>query len=70
MHYPALQPIVEAYCREHGYPYRRLRWGEALRQTIANLADGKPVLDGDDALAAFAARSQRAKWAMNGPTAA
>lgn len=40
------------------------------RRPIANLADGKPVLDGDDALAAFAARSQRAKRAMNGPTAA
>jgi linoleoyl-CoA desaturase len=72
VHYPALQPIVEAYCREHGYPYRRLRWGEALQRTIENLADGKPVVNGDDALAEFAARRSqpRATRAMNGPTAA
>lgn len=59
VHYPALQPIVEAYCREHGYPYRRLRWGAALRRSIENLADGKPVIDSDAALAEFAAVSAR-----------
>jgi len=68
VHYPALQPIVEAYCREHGYPYRRLGWGEALRRSIENLAEGKPVIDSDDALARFA--TQRAARARNGPTAA
>ena len=76
VHYPALQPIVEAYCREHGYPYRRLRWGEALRRSIENLAEGKPVIDSPEALAEFAAargqaRGQaRATRPMNGPTAA
>jgi fatty acid desaturase len=30
VHYPRLAPLVEAFCRRHGLPYRRLPWPLAL----------------------------------------
>lgn len=55
VHYPALQPIVEAYCREHGYPYRRLSWGRAMWRSIESLAENKPVVDNHEDLVAYGA---------------
>ena len=43
VHYRALQPIVEAACRRHGYPYRVCSWGEGLRGALAVLRKPKPV---------------------------
>jgi linoleoyl-CoA desaturase len=52
VHYPAVSRVVEAYCRAHGYPYRRLGWGEALVKTLLVFCQPKPVhtLVGSDAL--------------------
>lgn len=30
IHYPRVRPLVEKFCRDNGYPYRMLGWGEAL----------------------------------------
>jgi fatty acid desaturase len=30
VHYPKVRPLVEEFCRENGYPYRTLGWGEAI----------------------------------------
>ena len=73
VHYPALQPLVEAYCRERGYPYRRLGWRRALWRSIAALADGKPVIERAEELAQLAAPGAPAQAmvrARNGATAA
>lgn len=56
-HYPALSKVVEAFCREYGYPYRTLGWGEATwkslvafyrpKRVVAKLSDcmTKPALE-------------------------
>lgn len=43
VHYPHMSPLVAAYCRRHGYPYRTLGWGEALRKTVDNFRRPKEV---------------------------
>jgi len=45
VHYRRIQPIVEAACRDHGYPYRVRSWPEALRGTWAVLRAPKVVHD-------------------------
>jgi fatty acid desaturase len=35
--------IVEAFCLQHGYPYRRLGWGEAIVKALRVVGDPKPV---------------------------
>jgi fatty acid desaturase len=30
VYYPKVRPLVEEFCRDKGYPYRTLGWGEAL----------------------------------------
>ena len=42
-HYPTLAPIVEGFCREQGYPYRTLGWGESLWKSIRTFYAPKPV---------------------------
>jgi linoleoyl-CoA desaturase len=54
VHYPALSRLVESYCLRHGYPYRRLSWGEAILKSIRNLFRPKEVIRRRDELAAFA----------------
>jgi linoleoyl-CoA desaturase len=71
VHYPALQPLVEAYCRERGYPYRRLGWRTALWRSIGALADGKPVIERPEQLAELARPAAQASVLFrNGSTAA
>jgi fatty acid desaturase len=43
-HYPQIAPMVEAFCRRHGYPYRTLGWGEALWKSYLTFWRPKPVL--------------------------
>ncbi|HWU86405.1 MAG TPA: acyl-CoA desaturase [Kofleriaceae bacterium] len=43
-HYPELSKIVEAYCREHGYPYRTLGWWEATWKSLVVFYRPKRVL--------------------------
>jgi fatty acid desaturase len=43
-HYPRIAPMVEAFCRRHGYPYRTLGWGEALWKSYLTFWRPKPVL--------------------------
>ncbi len=42
-HYPHIAPMVEAFCRRHGYPYRTLGWGEALWKSYLTFWRLKPV---------------------------
>jgi fatty acid desaturase len=30
VYYPKVRPLMEEFCRENGYPYRTLGWGEAI----------------------------------------
>jgi linoleoyl-CoA desaturase len=43
-HYPKMAPRMQAFCREHGYPYRTLGWGEAVWKSLAAMARPRPVL--------------------------
>jgi linoleoyl-CoA desaturase len=47
VHYPALQPLVQAYCEQRGLPYRTLGWGTSLRDSFAVLRRPKPVESAD-----------------------
>jgi fatty acid desaturase len=38
-----ISEIVEAFCRRHGYPYRRLGWREGIVKSLRAIADPKPV---------------------------
>lgn len=42
-HYPHIAPMVQAFCRRHGYPYRTLGWGEALWKSYLTFWRPKPV---------------------------
>lgn len=33
-HYPKIRELVEPFCREHGYPYRVLGWGEGVWKAL------------------------------------
>ena len=44
-HYPRIAPMVEAFCRRHGYPYRTLGWGEALWKSYLTFWQPKAVHD-------------------------
>jgi linoleoyl-CoA desaturase len=41
--YAQMAPLVEAYCRHHGHPYRRLGWGEAIWKSTRVFCRPKPV---------------------------
>jgi linoleoyl-CoA desaturase len=43
-HYPELSKIVETFCRQHGYPYRTLGWGEATWKSLVVFYRPKQVL--------------------------
>jgi linoleoyl-CoA desaturase len=43
-HYRELSKIVESFCRQHGYPYRTLGWGEATWKSLVVFYRPKPVL--------------------------
>jgi len=43
VYYRRMQPDVEAFCRRHGYPYRRLGWVEAVWKSYRTLISPKPV---------------------------
>jgi len=42
---PAISPLVKEYCDFHGYPYRTLGWGNALRQSILAFYIPKRIQD-------------------------
>ena len=50
VYYPRMSVIVERYCRERGYPYRRLSWWRAIAETMRVLRDPKPVLATQESL--------------------
>lgn len=41
--YPAISPIVERFCRERGYPYRRLGWAEGCWKALVIFCRPKPI---------------------------
>jgi hypothetical protein len=43
--YAELQPIVRQACERHGYLYRVLGWGEALRRALAVIRTPKSVVE-------------------------
>jgi len=49
VHYPYIAPMVEEFCRRHGYPYRTMGWGEALWKSYLTFWRPKPVLTNLDA---------------------
>jgi fatty acid desaturase len=42
-HYRKIRPLVEEFCRRHGYPYRRPGWAQAVWQTLRVFHRPKPV---------------------------
>jgi hypothetical protein len=42
-HYRKNRRVVEAFCRRHGYPYRRLGWAGIVGQTLRVFREPKPV---------------------------
>jgi fatty acid desaturase len=42
-HYRKIRPLVEAFCRRHGYPYRRPGWARAVWLTLRVFGRPKPV---------------------------
>lgn len=42
-HYRKMAPRVRAFCRAHGYPYRTLRWSEAVWKSLRAMARPRPV---------------------------
>jgi fatty acid desaturase len=44
VHYPRLSRFVEKFCREHGYQYRTLGWGEAIWKSLKTFYRPKKVL--------------------------
>jgi fatty acid desaturase len=50
VYYPRMSAMVERYCRERGYPYRRLGWGRAIVETFRVLRKPKPVLESQERL--------------------
>ncbi len=44
VHYPRLSRVVEKFCREHGYQYRTLGWGEAIWKSLKTFYRPKKVL--------------------------
>jgi linoleoyl-CoA desaturase len=43
VHYPKLSPIVEEFCRQHGYPYLTLGWAEGIWKSLLIFKRPKPV---------------------------
>jgi linoleoyl-CoA desaturase len=44
VYYARMRPEVEAFCRAHGYPYRRPSWGAALLGVFRTFRTPKPVV--------------------------
>jgi linoleoyl-CoA desaturase len=47
VYYPKIAPLVHAFCKRNGYPYRTLGWGEAIIKSYAALFHPRPVRDLD-----------------------
>jgi linoleoyl-CoA desaturase len=45
VHLRAMQPMVQAWCEEHGIPYRRLGWGEAIWKSWLAFVNPKPIVE-------------------------
>lgn len=43
VYYPQMSPILERWCLENGYPYRRLGWAEAVWKSLVTFKTRKPV---------------------------
>jgi fatty acid desaturase len=41
VYYPQASPLVEEFCRKHGYPYRSFGWGQAIWKAYANVRSPK-----------------------------
>ena len=54
--YREIAPVLEAFCRERGWPYRTLGWGEAIAATCKVVVRPKP---GTSDLAAWLAEAPR-----------
>ena len=58
-HYPHIAPMVEAFCRRHGYPYRTLGWGEALWKSYLTFWRLKPVRTDLEAFGVVSSHNKR-----------
>jgi fatty acid desaturase len=45
VYYPEMSRVIEAYCREHGYPYRTLGWWESVWKSFFIFYRPKQVFD-------------------------
>ena len=52
VHLRALQPIVEAWCKENGVPYRTFGWGEAIWKSWLTFVMPKPIVSDVESLRA------------------
>jgi linoleoyl-CoA desaturase len=43
VYYPRMAPLVREFCRENGYPYRALGWGEAILKSYAAMFRPRPI---------------------------
>ena len=43
VYYPQVRPLVEKLCREKGYPYRTMGWGEAIWKSYKVFWEPKAV---------------------------
>lgn len=44
LNYPKIAPLVQEFCRRHGYPYRAFSWGEGLWKSLAVFRTPKRVV--------------------------
>jgi fatty acid desaturase len=44
VYYPAMSPLVRAFCQRHGYPYRTLGWGEGIFKSLLAFACPRPLV--------------------------
>lgn len=48
LHYPAIRPVVESFCRENGLPYRQIGWAEGLHSALRVMRVPKVLLRAAD----------------------
>ena len=44
VYYPAMSPLIRAYCERHGYPYRTLGWAEGIVKSVLAFARPRPLV--------------------------
>jgi linoleoyl-CoA desaturase len=44
VYYPAVAPVVRAFCETHGYPYRTVSWRDGILKSYAALFHPRPIV--------------------------